>query len=243
MTGMEGHDTRWPTWQAEDARDPGELLTRAEVLATAKALNIRHPDGRPINERTLRYWEDLEIIPRGTPATKGYRYNLYPWWVVDMLYQVLRYQERGLELDHLHGRMRAEAVRLSQELWPRPKEWTRRQGRPDFSQIAFGDYITWSLNERPREPSQPPFPAPADVAFANITDQLVALLNAIAPGSRWAPARQVATRVRLEYLAEDGETIQAYDVPLDDPEAAGALAEAAEEFIWREIRKGWDSNS
>jgi DNA-binding transcriptional MerR regulator len=214
----------WKEWiSPENYPAETDLLTRKEVIARAHDLNVRRHDGREVDVRAMRYWEELGIIPQGEPSESGYHQNLYPWWVVDMLYQVCRYQEAGVDLDQLPDLMREEAQRLSRDRWPRQKQPVAvHKGEPQ----TLSDLLYPEWGERLREPTQPPFRRPPDAVYARAVERLVDLLNAIAPGNGLAAVpRDMPTRVRIEYIGQQGQTVRLYDLPLDDPDAALALIE------------------
>lgn len=230
MSGAQADRQTWEDWIApHDRPDEGDLLTRKEVLTKARALHVLRPNGREVDERAMRYWEKLGIIPRGSTATSGYQYKLYPWWVVDMLHQVCRYRAAGVDLDQLPDLMHEEALRLSRDPWPRRKRRaTPVHGNPDF----WASILDPEERERLREPTQPPFRPPPDVVYDRAVGRLVALLNTLAPSNGFAqPSWVIPTRVRVDFIGEQGQSVRAYDVALDDP---GAV----DDFIEQDKRAG-----
>lgn len=200
----------WDKWAAEDAPDPGELWTRADILAAVERLNIRRPDsGRSlVSERTIRYWESVGVVPKGTAAKQGYRYLLYPWWYVDLLYQVCCYEAKKVRVEDLPGRMRAEAHRLSLTSWGREKD-------PDPSTArGFGSYIARIVGNALREPTQPPFaPEPLRVA-AGFGDQLITLLNTFVAELQETKIPPAADRVRVQFLDNKRQVLNEREISL-----------------------------
>lgn len=109
MTTKSGR-ANWREWvglvEAEGADIP--LLTRRELIALAERF------GAPVDERTLRYWETEGVLPRPTRdhTAVGERAR-YPWWAVDLVWQIRQYKHWGLTLEQLRQRMPAEARRLA----------------------------------------------------------------------------------------------------------------------------------
>ncbi len=209
----------WEQWiPAENYPKSSELLRREEVIARAHELNVRRADGREVDERAMRYWEKRGIIPQGTEPLRGYRYKLYPWWVVDLLYQVCRYQAAGVDLGDLPALMHQEAQRLARDPWPRRKQ--RREPNPpeeDFWWEVFDP----EFRERLREPTHPPFPRPRDAVYDRSIERLIGLLNTLAPNNGFASdAVGQPARVRVSYIDEEGYAVREYEVALDDPGAA-----------------------
>lgn len=109
----------WREWielaESEGADIP--LLTRGELLVQAERF------GAVVDERTLRYWEAEGVIPRPTRDHTGPGERArYPWWVVDLLWQVRQYKHWGMTLAQLRRRMPAEARRLA-ALPPPARRW------------------------------------------------------------------------------------------------------------------------
>ncbi len=163
-----------------------ELLTRYELLATVERWGVTPP----VNERTLRYWEDVGVLPRATiEGEPGRQRALYPWWVADLIAQVRQFQDRGLDLPQLRERMPTEALRLSRVTsgrWMAARPAVRQaQGIRDF----------------------PP----------EIVHQLVDALGKIAATHHYHDGVRIAA-VELHLHATNGEEI-VHTLPLDYREA------------------------
>jgi DNA-binding transcriptional MerR regulator len=219
MTGEQVARQTWKQWIApEHYPKDADLLRREEVIARARALNVRRADGREVDERAMRYWENRGVIPHGTTPDRGYRYNLYPWWVVDLLYQACRYQAVGIELDQLPAIMREEAQRLARDRWARRKQ--PRQPTPPEDDFWWNVFDP-ELRERLREPTHPPFPRPRDEEYDRAVERLIGLLNTLAPNNGYASeALRHPARVRVSYIDEEGAAVREYEIALDDPGAA-----------------------
>ncbi len=103
----EGKRETWEAWQAPGAPPP-RLLTRAELLALAERV------GLAVDERTLRYWESLGLLPgpvrrRHQGATRA----IYPAWQLPLIFLVRLSQAMGETLDQIAPHLRAEAQHLS----------------------------------------------------------------------------------------------------------------------------------
>ena len=205
----EQHSTNddWKQWQAEFVPEPQELWTRAEILEAADRLGVRRPDGHPVDDRTLRFWEENGIIPRGTEgkiAGRNYTYRLYPWWVVDLLHQVCRYQAAHVKLEDLPARMRIEARYLSiGVLWSRPKDPQAYAGN------SLGSFALRML----REPTLPPFERQVAVGSGDAGRDLRAALRALASSWQWVGLGG-AVRARIEFFDAEDKEIATYDADL-----------------------------
>jgi hypothetical protein len=218
MAGEKDERANWKHWIVPEYHPAeADLLKREEVITKVRDLYVRRPDGREVDERVMRYWEKLGVIPAGSTPTRGYKYKLYPWWIVDLLYQVCCYQARDIDLDRLPALMREEAQRLARDPYPRQKQnQPSSQDKPDYWISLFDP----GYRERLREPTQPPFPRPPDVIYDRTVERLIALLNTIAPGNGLAGMPiEPPTRVRVEFIGDQGQRVRAYDVALDDPGA------------------------
>lgn len=217
----------WKKWQSEFAPAPTELWTRAEILATAKRLGARRPDGKPVDDRTLRFWEENGVIPRGIEgklSARGYTYRLYPWWVVDLLHQVCRYQIPHVKLEELPPRMRVEAQYLSlHHLWERPKDPRA------YADNKLSSYIFRML----REPTLPPFSRPIDGGVNKMGRQVSDALRELALSLQWVGLDRAA-RARVEFFDEEDQAVATYDADLREyqrtPEQQAGLDRLREEM-------------
>lgn len=213
----------WRAWQAEDAHEP-PLWTRGEVLAAAERLGVTPP----VDERTLRYWEGKGIVPRGDrrgPA--GHEQVLYPWWTVDLLAIVRRYQRARYKLAQLPPLMRLEARRLSRDSLPR-----RRVGEEVGAVRRFSAYSAPGAAEPLREPLGPPSQDPAQ-HLQDPTDELRRSLRDTV--ASLATIHRLADRVTIEaaelHLRASTGQVFRYAIAED-----GALARAeGEEHIVEEF--------
>ncbi len=182
----------WRAWQAEDAPEP-PLWTRAEVLAAAERLGV----APPVDERTLRYWEGQGVVPRGErrgPA--GHEQVFYPWWTVDLLAIVRRYQRARYKLAQLPPLMRLEARRLSRDSLPR-----RREGEEVGKARRFSAYSAPGAAGPLREPLGPPSQDPAQ----HLQDPLDKARGAL---------RDTVTSLATIHRLADGVTIEAAELHL-----------------------------
>jgi len=198
----------WEEWAAKDAPDPGLLWMRADILAAVERFNIRRPDPKRslVGERTIRYWESLGVVPKGTPAKQGYRYLLYPWWYVDLLYQVCCYEAKKVRVEDLPERMRAEAHRLS--LMP----WGREKDPEPLTAPGFGSYIARILGNVLREPTQPPFSPEPNMVAAGFGDQLIILLNTFVAELQQTKIPPDADRVRVQFLNNERQVLDEHEM-------------------------------
>ncbi len=120
MTSTTTETWEHPSWKAEGPPDP-HLVTRAELLTIVKRL------GLDADERDLRYWESLGLLPRPVRRRHGGATRaLYPRWVAQLVFQLRYFQDQGLTLAELPDRMRAVSRRLSVDMvtlhpeFPRP---------------------------------------------------------------------------------------------------------------------------
>jgi DNA-binding transcriptional MerR regulator len=184
---------------------------------------VRRPDGRPVDDRTLRFWEENGIIPRGIEGKidgRGYTYRLYPWWIVDLLYQACCYQKADVRLGDLPVRMRQEAQSLSLgSTLARPKN-SQQYGEKK----SFWSYISQAL----REPTLPPFVRPL-FSIGDIQSQLNEMLQVFALSQEREGIGR-AERARVQLFDSAGMELSTYETdfrytPLS-PERKESLTQA-----------------
>ena len=131
----------WREWVPDDA-DP-VLITRAELLAKAERLGLK------LDYSTLRYWEAERVIPAPVVEKNGLP-GRYPWWMIDLVYQIRRMQDEGLTLDTIRRRVRAEAPFLA--LWMRyignpGREWLLGEYRPPAPTTDPSVRFAWVIED------------------------------------------------------------------------------------------------
>ncbi len=193
MTGWGGKKPKRQTWRdwTPGLLEPEELITRDQVLATLERLGLRD-----ISERTLRYWEDHGVLPAPIQRRHlGKTRALYPWWMVDLVWRLKRYQDKDFALAELPEPMRAEARDLALESKPprrlHPADYAAPTvDLPDDSPLAaylakfHADIIDpWiaAWNTPPEDPTGYPF-APLPVP-PRLDRDLAVLVSALAYGA------------------------------------------------------------
>ena len=193
----------WRDWLPEGAPAP-EVITRAELLATAERLGI------DVDERTLRYWESRDILPR--PEYDRIRFGgeltWYPRWWVQLLWHLRQYQDEGYKLAQLPPLLKAQAHRLAFPLDAlyQPRLDTEVAGRTvaDSAYAAYWAEVSMEMAEDHR--AHPGVPA-------ELEQQLVADLHRLAWALQRGGARPTAT-AQLRLLAVDGEETHKLSVSL-----------------------------
>lgn len=171
------------TWR-EWVTDPGDppVLSLAEVLARADDLGLR------IDPRTLRYWVEAGVLPH--PTGKIGTAGRYPEWILDLIFQVRRFQSSGLSLAQIAPRMRFEAQRLAEHYRQRP---------PDMDEyIAASDLpprVPWPADELQPEAQGILFAMPLVPGAADLLANLYARYTGV-------PVEQIELSIRMA----DGQT-------------------------------------
>lgn len=93
--------------------DP-ELITREALLLQVERWKVPGATAR-----NLRHWEDAGLLPRATlEGPPGEQRAMYPWWAVELVTRLRRFQGEGISTARLGARLRAEAHRFSHDRSP-----------------------------------------------------------------------------------------------------------------------------
>jgi len=98
----------WRRWQAEDPIDPGELITRDELIRRLEA------EGVDVTDADVTYWQRRGVIPYGERQWSGrVAHVYYPGWMVDIIRELRAQQAQGERLRFLRPRLSALAKELT----------------------------------------------------------------------------------------------------------------------------------
>ena len=92
----------WRRWQAEDPIEPGELITRDDLIQRLTA------EGVAVTAADLIYWQRRGVIPYGERQWDGrVAHVYYPAWMVDVVRELRAQQAAGVRLRSLRPHLMA----------------------------------------------------------------------------------------------------------------------------------------
>jgi len=92
----------------EDAIDPGELITREELIRQLVS------EGVDVNANDITYWQSSGVIPYAERQWSGRTaYAFYPVWMVDIIRELRALQAQGRKLAELRPQLRTLAKALT----------------------------------------------------------------------------------------------------------------------------------
>ena len=98
----------WTRWQADDPIDPGELITRDDLIQRLTA------EGIAVTAADLIYWQRRGVIPYGERQWSGrVAHVYYPGWMVDIIRELREQQAQGGRLRFLRPHLSALAKELT----------------------------------------------------------------------------------------------------------------------------------
>ena len=98
----------WTRWQADDPIDPGELITRDDLIQRLTA------EGVAVTAADLIYWQRRGVIPYGERQWIGRVARVYyPGWMVDVIRELREQQAKGNRLRFLRPHLSALAKELT----------------------------------------------------------------------------------------------------------------------------------
>ncbi len=95
----------WRDWLPPERHDPGQLLTREQLVKRLQAAGVK------ADVADLRYWEYLGILPRAVRQRhEGATRAVYPEWFVYLVRQLRALQGAGYDLDTIGSILRVIAT-------------------------------------------------------------------------------------------------------------------------------------